>query len=89
MEFNNMIRRFATDHPIWTWILARLAICTCIFLIVVLGVLGMAVLIAPIALIADGAGLGAFWWWLLVPVIATIIWGVSSVIVFLFVEVIE
>ena len=87
MCFNDMIQKFAKEHPIWAWILARLAICTCTGVIVVLCLLGMVAIIAPLASLAGGAGLGVLWVWLLIPVIATMVWGLASVITYLVVEV--
>lgn len=88
MKFEDMIFEFSEKHPVLTWALSRLAICICGGLIAALGFFALIAACAPFVYIADGAGWGAFATWLWLPLIATVIWLMVSVIRYVWEEVI-
>ena len=81
MNLEDIISNFCDEHPIWTGILARLVISICVCTIAALVFFGIIFAFAPFVLIFnDGAGAEAFAWWFLIPLIATAIWVLCSVI---------
>lgn len=88
MDFEEMIYKFADEHPVWTWILARLIICICGFGMILAFLFGFIVLIAPIVIFEDGSDPKiSVWLWL--PFIAMAIWVMWSIIKYVYTEVIE
>ena len=82
MDFEEMIEKFTDEHPVWSWIIARLVICICVCTIVGIGFGALILVVVPFVLISQGAGIGAFAWWFLVPLIAALIWVLCSVVCF-------
>ena len=80
MNFEEKIENFTSEHPFWTWALARLAICICGFIIAAMAFFTLLALATPFVDISNGAGLIAFATWLWVPVNITIIWLMGSII---------
>lgn len=81
MNLEDIISNFCHEHPIWTAILARLVICICACTIAALCFFGIIFAVAPFVLIVNnGSGAEAFGYWFLIPLIATAIWILCSVI---------
>ena len=78
-HIEGMVEQFSEKHPVWFWILVRLAICFCWSFAVFLGLLTLCVAIAPFA----GAVIGV---WVLIPILIAACWGCVSLGVFLFTE---
>ncbi len=89
MNFEDMIYDFIDNHPGWTWILARLVICICGCAIATMCFFALLVLATPFVHIQNGAGWEAFATWLWLPLIATAIWVLGSIIILVWDEVIE
>ena len=90
MNIEEIISMFAEKHPIWTRILARLVVCVCACTIAALGFFGFVFAVAPfVFILEDGTGAEAFAWWLGIPLIATGIWILLSVIGMVYEGVIE
>lgn len=73
------IELFSDKHPVWFWLLVRLAICFCWTFAVITGLLVLIVAIAPLM----GAIIGV---WLLIPILIVACWGCVSLAIRLFDE---
>lgn len=80
----NMICEFCENHPILTWLLARLIICVCVCTFV--GLLFFALVIFFVPFMDDGVSLAV---WLWIPLIETACWLLCSIIEYVWQEVIE
>lgn len=89
MNFEEMIENFTDNHPVWTWILARLIICECFLVATITVAFAFWAIASPFIKLKDGAGLEAFGPWLWLPVCGTFIWLMCSVIGYLWQEFIE
>lgn len=90
MNFEDKIYAFTDEHPFLAWILARLVICICACTIAAMGFFALIAIYAPFVLIAEeDAGWGAFAAWLWLPLIATVIWLMCSIIGYVWKELIE
>ena len=89
MNLEETIYKFIDEHPIWTWVLARLIICVCVCTIVVLCIFAIIALATPFVLAEESTSSEAFSVWLWLPLIATAIWMLCSIIGYVWQEVIE
>jgi len=89
MDFEKIICNFCDEHPVWTWILARLVISFCACIIAAVGFFGLIVICIPFVRISEGASWEAYAVWLWLPVIVTTIWLMCFIIGYVWVEVIE
>lgn len=87
VDFEEMIQEFADEHPVWTWILARLIVCICGFGVALSAFSVIIVIAAPFVIFAD-TGKTNFQVWLLIPVIALFTWALCSVINYVVQEII-
>ena len=87
MDFEEKINKFTDEHPVWTWVLARLIICICGCTIVANVFFAVLVIAVPFVLISNGAGWEAFAVWFWLPLIATFVWMMGSVISYVWAEV--
>ena len=57
-HIEEMFEQFAEKHPVWFWLLVRLAICFCLMFVVITALLALLAVLAPIfgAMIGLGAG---------------------------------
>lgn len=67
------IANFADEHPVWTWVLARVLVSICVCIVAVAALLGAVLFFAPFVLIEEH-GAGAFKAWLWLPAMVSIIW---------------
>ena len=72
MDLCSVFRYFAERHPFWAFVVSRLIICACGFGIVVLAVLIVFLFLCPFVWPEGGAS--GFLCWMLIPVVATVIW---------------
>ena len=73
------IANFAEEHPVWTWVLARVLVSICGCIIAVAAFLGAFLFFAPLALIEERGAI-AFKAWLWLPAIVSIIWIIGEFI---------
>lgn len=76
------LEQFEDKHPVWWWILVRLAICFCWMFAVIAALLALAAALAPFF----GAMIGV---WLLVPVLITACWGLVNFALWLYSEFVD
>ena len=74
-----IVEQFADRHPVWFWLLVRLAICFCLTFVVILALLALLAAIASL----EGLLVGS---WLLVPVLASACWVLFSFTTYLYEE---
>lgn len=85
MEILERLDEFADEHPVWMWIFTRLVICVCGSVAALAVLIGLFLLCVPFVLISDySAGIAAFAWWLLLPVVALIAWAMVTAISFVY-----
>ena len=69
--------QFSRNHPVWFWLLVRLAIVFCWMFAAITGVLALVAVIAPFY----GA---MIWVWVLVPILIVVSWALCACAVWLY-----
>ena len=81
-HIEKMVEQFSDNHPVWFWLLVRLAICFCWMFVVIFGLLALAAVLAPFF----GAIIGV---WVLVPILIVACWASGTCAVWLYTNAVE
>lgn len=81
-DFEKLIEQFSENHPVWFWVLVRLAICFCWMFAAVLALLALLVVLSPFFGVV-------IWVWVLIPVLVTACWGLVYLALCLYADYVE
>ena len=73
-QLEDMILDFAEAHPVWGWILVRLAFVVAIMSTLIFGLVACVLVLAPLILWFDEQGF-QMGWWFIAPIPILICWG--------------
>lgn len=76
-DIEEMFEQFSEKHPVWFWLLVRLAICFCWMFAAIAAVIALLVVLAPFF----GAMIGV---WVLVPILIVTCWALGWCAVWLY-----
>ena len=71
-DMEQLMDEFSTKHPVWFWILIRLAVVVCYTFAIIAGVFAFIVAVVPL-------GGVTVWVWALLPVLVTACWTFGAV----------
>lgn len=70
-HIEEMVEQFSDNHPVWFWLLVRLAICFCWMFAAIAAVIALLAVLAPFF----GAVIGV---WVLVPIFSATCWALGA-----------